>query len=80
MLRLPSTVDDGVAWTELALIGVPPMPTPLSELGKRLFFETKHQTDKSPVSPVTTRTMPLQPHAPYRLAYMTDKALATANP
>lgn len=42
---LPSTVDDGVAWTELALIGVPPMPTPLSELGKRLFFETKSSSD-----------------------------------
>ncbi|MBE9590713.1 c-type cytochrome [Moraxella sp. K127] len=42
---LAPTIDDGVAWAELAPIGTPPMPTPLSELGKRLFFETALSSD-----------------------------------
>lgn len=42
---LALTIDDDVIWTELAPIGIPPSPTPLSELGKRLFFETALSSD-----------------------------------
>ncbi|MDO4896074.1 MAG: cytochrome c peroxidase [Moraxella sp.] len=43
---LPPTVDDGVAYTELAPIATHPTPpTPLSELGKSLFGETALSSD-----------------------------------